>query len=246
MKRLLLTVTTALLLTPVAAHAHILGGDRSAETTGTGVIHVTASASADVEPDRATVNAGVQSQAKTAREAMAMNSAQMQSVYDALEDAGVNRRDIATSYLNLNPQYNYEVRRVGGQPELTGYQVSNQVTVTTTDIDRVGDLIDAMLEAGVNTINGVNFMVKDQEAAKNKARREAIAKARDKAEDMAEAAGVELGRLLVLTEGAAPGRFHDEIIVTGARVAAELSAAPPLAPGQREISSTVTLSFAID
>ena len=229
-------VATALIALPASAH--------DLDTKRTGVLHATASGSADVAPDRATVTAGVQSQAPTANEAMAMNSEKMRRVFEALKRAGVNERDIATSYLSLQPNYDFDPQT--RQRRDNGYQVNNQVTIATSDIDDVGVLIDALLEAGLNNIQNVNFTVRDRDAAQDKARRAAIRKARDKAEDMAEAAGVELGELLVVTESAAPGAFMEEIVMTGTRTSAALSAAPPLSPGQREISATVTLSYAID
>ena len=234
MRTVLLLATLAL---AAPAHAHDLTPRKG------GVLHATASASVDVTPDVATVSAGVESEAKTAKAAMEANSAKMRSVYAALERAGVNRRDIATSYLNLSPRYDYDQQ---GRTRINArYAVTNQISVTTRDLDSVGALIDGLLDAGLNNIGGVNFSVEDREAALDKSRRMAIAKAREKAQDMAEAAGVQLGELLVLTEGAAPGRFEDEIVVTGARVQT-MAAAPPLSPGQRELSTTVTLSYAID
>ena len=173
-----------------------------------------------------------------------MNSEKMRRVFEALKRAGVNERDIATSYLSLQPNYDFDPQT--RQRRDNGYQVSNQVNIATSDIDGVGVLIDALLEAGLNNIQNVNFTVRDRDAAQDKARRAAIRKARDKAEDMAEAAGVELGALLVVTEGTSPGAFMDEIVTTGSRQSAGFAMAPPLSPGQREISATVTLSYAID
>lgn len=235
-----LLATVALLTAPATTFAHDLPGDG----VRSGVLHATASASADVAPDLAKVRAGVQSEAPTAKEAMAANSAKMRRVFDALTEAGVARRDIATSYLNLSPRFDYD--REGRKRINERYAVSNVVTVTTRDLDTVGTLIDSLLDAGLNNIDSVNFMVEDQKAAQDKARRDAIRNAREKAEDMAEAAGVTLGELLVLTEGAAPGRFQDEIVPTGARMGMAMEAAPPLSPGQRELTATVTLSYAID
>ena len=233
-----LLLATTLVASAPAAFAHDIG-------KAPGVIHVTATASADATPDRAMLSGGVMSQAPTARLALSQNSAKMEAVFAALRGAGVAERDIATSSLSVQPQYNYDVRSENGQPRLTGYQASNQVTVTTTDLEGVGPLIDTLIEAGMNNVNNVRFVVRDQEAAQNKARTEAIAKAKTKAQSMALAAGVRLGRLLSLTEGSQPGQIYAESAFTGARAQAAY-APPPTAPGQREIAQTVTLSYAID
>ncbi len=228
------------LATPVLSNH---GGDHMHETQKTkGVIHVTATASAEVVPDRATVTAAVESRAPTAQAAMADNSAKMRAVFDALSDIGVARRDIATSYLNLSPRYSYD--RNSGEQRADGYQAFNQITVTTVDLDNVGQMIDTLLSAGLNNIQNIDFTVKDREAALEKARTEAIRKARVKAESMTDAAGVDLGELLVITEGSQPGSFQP--VMGDMMVRAEASMAPPIAPGQQELSATVTLSYAID
>ncbi len=232
-----LLLATSLMATAPAVVAHDIG-----ETPG--VIHVTASASANATPDRAMMTGGVVTRAQTARLALSQNSAKMDAVFAALQDAGVDERDIATSSLSVQPQYNYEVRDKTGQPQLSGYQASNQVTVTTSDLEGVGPLIDTLIEAGLNTVNNVNFVVKDQEAAQNKARAEAIVKARSKAQSMALAAGVRLGRLLSLTEGSQPGPMPMRGAIMEVRSVSYDAA--PTSPGQREISQTVTLSYAID
>lgn len=238
MSNRLLPIAAAFALSlPTSALAHMEASEMP------GIIHVTGYGSVDIVPDTVSISAGVQSNAPTAQEAMAMNSELMNGVFDALEQSGIDRRDISTSRINLNPQYDYE-RREEGRPRLTGYQASNQITVTTGDLEKTGSLIDSMIRAGVNTINGVNFQVENSETAQDSARMKAIENAKIKAQMMAQAAGVELGRLLSMKEGSSPGPIaYDEIVVTANR--SSMSAAPPTAPGEREIGATVTLSYAI-
>lgn len=241
MTRLLTTLlaTGALALGTTSALAHDSLSDLP------GVIHVTASATADAVPDRASVMAGVQTDGKTAQEAMVKNSELMRRVFAALAAQGIPERNISTSYLNLNPQYNYE-QRSEGQPRLIGYRASNQITVFTRDLDATGQLIDALLQAGVNNINNVQFTVSEPDAAQSQARQKAIAKAQMKARTMAQAANVKLGRLLSMREGSVSGPVpYNQMLSNSVRMEA-MDAAPPLAPGQREINATVTLSYAID
>lgn len=237
MSRLLpaLLVSAALAL-PATTLAH------GAQTDMPGVIHVTATANVDVIPDRVSVSAGVQSDGKTAQEAMARNSELMRSVFATLAANGIAERDISTTNLNLNPRYDYE-QRTNGQPLLVGYRASNQITIVSRDLNQTGQLIDSLLQAGLNNINGVNFTVSEPEAAQAQARAAAIEKAKIKARMMAQSANVRLGRLLSLREGSAPGPIrYDNVVMARAE---SMSSAPPLAPGQREIGSTVTLSYAI-
>lgn len=235
MSRLLpaLLVSVALAL-PATAIAH------SSQTEMPGVIHVTATANVDVVPDRVSVSAGVQSDGKTAQEAMARNSELMRNVFATLAANGIAERDISTTNLNLNPRYDYE-QRTNGQPLLVGYRASNQITIVSRDLNQTGQLIDSLLQAGLNNINGVNFTVSEPEAAQAQARAAAIEKAKIKARMMAQSANVRLGRLLSLSEGssAAPIMFNTMAAMESR------SAAPPLAPGEREIGATVTMSYAI-
>ncbi|MGB3456043.1 MAG: SIMPL domain-containing protein [Litorimonas sp.] len=238
--RLTAFIATAAIALPVAALPSLSHASDHADKPG--VIHVTASATADAVPDTVSVSAGVQTTSPSAQEAMARNSEQMRAVFAALDQAGIPRQDVSTSNLSLNPRYDYQ-RRTEGEPRLIGYQASNQITVTTQELDRAGPLIDAMIKAGVNNINGVNFQVSEPDAAQASARAAAIEKAKIKARMMASAAGVELGRLLAMSEGQSSGPIaYDQIVVTGARME---SAAPPMAPGQRDIRATVTMSYAI-
>lgn len=237
MSRLLpaLIVSAAMAL-PTAALAH------SPHAEVPGVIHVTASANVDVIPDRVSVSAGVQSDGRTAQEAMARNSEQMRNVFAALASNGIAENDISTTNLNLSPRYDYE-QRTNGQPLLVGYRASNQITIVSSDLERTGQLIDALLQAGLNNINGVNFTVSNPETAQAQARAAAIEKAKIKARMMAQSASVRLGRLLSLQEGSTPApiRYNEGMMARSMSA----DSAPPLAPGEREISSTVTMSYAI-
>ncbi|MEM9599566.1 MAG: SIMPL domain-containing protein [Pseudomonadota bacterium] len=234
-------VSTTLL---VAALALPLSATANHHPAAPGLIHATASATTETVPDRATVSAGVQTDGKTAQDAMRRNAELMQNVFRALSQAGVPEQDVSTSYLNLNPRYNYE-NRVNGQPQLVGYQASNQISITTRDLDSVGRLIDSLLSAGVNNINNVQFSVADTDSAQELARTEAIMKARRKALSMASAAGVNLGRLVSLSEGSAPTPSPYYPMTANVARSDSLEMAPPLAPGQREVRATVTLSYAI-
>lgn len=234
-------LVSAALAVPAVATAH--SPQSHANSTMPGVIHVTATANINVTPDRVSVSAGVQSDGKTAQEAMARNSDLMRNVFAALAANGIPETDISTTNLNLNPRYDYE-QRTNGQPLLVGYRASNQVTIISHDLDRTGQLIDALLQAGLNNINGINFSVSEPDAAQAQARAAAIEKAKVKARTMAQSANVRLGRLLSLQEGSSanPIRYNTEMM--SAR-SVSMDSAPPLAPGEREIGATVTMSYAI-
>jgi uncharacterized protein YggE len=153
----------------------------------------------DVAPDMATISLGVQTEAPTAQAAMQANAQQMTRVMTALNRAGIESRDIQTSNLNLNAQYDYVENQ---PPRLRGYQASNQVTVKVRDLARLGAAVDATVNAGANQINSISFGLNDRSEAENQARQAAVRDLQAKAALYAQATGYRVGRLVTLSEGA--------------------------------------------
>ena len=151
-----------------------------------------------VAPDMATITLGVQTEAATAGEALKANGLRMNQVMAALKKAGIAERDIQTSNLNLNAQYAYEQNQ---PPKLTGYQASNQVTITVRDLTKLGATVDATVGAGANTVNGISFGLANPLAAEDAARLEAVKALQAKAELYGRATGYKAVRLVNLSEG---------------------------------------------
>lgn len=190
-------------------------------------------------PDRASIGAGVMTQAPTAVEAMRLNAAAMDRVVRAIKARGIADRDIQTSGISLSPQYDYSGQQNGQPPRLIGYQVSNQVRITTADIARLGPLLDTLVSAGGNNIDGPNFFVADPEALLDTARDAAVRRAADRALRYARAAGYRTVTLVSLSEGGAVPPQPMPMY----RMAADAvgAAAPtPVQPGQ--VSNSVTIS----
>jgi len=203
-------------------------------------ISVSATGTSNVAPDRAIVTAGVVQQGKTARDAMIGNASLMTAVFDELEAAKIPKKNITTSQLSLQPQYDYRDRR---KPTITGYEARNTVTVKSDDIEQVGPMLDALVRAGVNNINQVQFTIKDPKSARDDAREAAIVEAKAKAESMASAAGVKLGTLLSINEGG--GARPQPIMMQAARAEFE-SVATPISAGEQTLSVTVNLKYALE
>jgi len=129
--------------------------------------------------------------------------------------------------MSLNPRYNYQNRQ---SPKIDGYEVRNTVTAVSEDLENVGPMLDALVKAGVNNINGVKFSISEPDAAKNEARSKAIKSAKAKAQSMATAAGVKLGNLTSISE---------------TRAASLESAPTPIAAGEQNLSVTVNLTYEI-
>jgi uncharacterized protein YggE len=151
-----------------------------------------------VAPDMATISLGVLTEAKTAAEALAANATRMNAVIASLRKGGIADKDIQTSNLNVAPQYRYVQNEA---PVLTGYQVSNQVTVTVRDLKKLGGAVDATVGAGANQVNGISFGLADPTAAENAAREAAVKALTAKADLYARATGYRISRLVSLSEG---------------------------------------------
>lgn len=151
-----------------------------------------------IAPDIATISLGVQTEAPTAAEALRLNADRMTRVIAALKRAGMEDRDIQTSNLSVSPQYVYEQNV---PPRLSGYQVSNQVTVTVRDLKRLGQVVDATVNSGANSVGGISFGLADSSAAEDAARLEAARKVQARAELYARAMGYRVGRLVTMSEG---------------------------------------------
>ncbi|MEP3890656.1 MAG: SIMPL domain-containing protein [Hellea sp.] len=236
MKKILISTLSVLALTACnsGAPTYITTGD-----VPMAKIQVSATGTTNMAPDMATVSAGVVTQGKTAREAMFGNATKMTRVFEELEAAGIERKFITTSQLSLQPKYNYQNRQ---SPKIEGYEARNTVSAKTYDLDTVGAMLDALVKAGVNNINGVQFSIKDSKAAKDKAREDAIREAREKAESMAAAAGVKLGKLKSLSESG--GNFRPQPVAY-AMEARSAGGSTPVSAGEQAISVTVNMSYDI-
>ena len=208
-------------------------------------------------PDLAQFSAGVVTTGRTAAEAMAANSRQMDAVIAALRRAGIAERDIQTSAISLQPRFSDPDRdaqmraRMARQPyvppadpeppRIIGYQARNNVQVRVRRLGEMGRVIDALVSVGANEVNGPNFTLDEPKAAQDEARVEAIATGRQRAELYARAAGMRVVRILSISEGG--GHYPvEQIVVTGGRVGAA-APPPPIAPGEVSVGVTVSMQF---
>ena len=205
-------------------------------------ISVTGEASVSAPPDLASVDAGVASDAKTAREASEANNTAMAKVLTALKSANIEPKDIQTSQLSLQPQYaSSSVSRQPAPPTVVGYRASNRVRVRMRDVTKVASVIDTLVAAGANDIGNINFAVSNASKLLDDAREKAVADARRKAEIYAKAAGVTLGAPLSISEEGAPQQP-----VFRAKMAAPMAAAStPIAQGEETLSVSVSITWAI-
>jgi uncharacterized protein YggE len=202
------------------------------------VIELSIYESISLAPDIATIGAGVTTEAPSATEALRQNSREMQRVVDRLKALGVAARDIQTSGINLSARYDYD--QSGRKPVFRSYQASNRVSVTLRKLDRVGEVLDALVAAGANDLFGPSFAVENDEAAKEAARQRAIARAQARAKSYAEQFGYGGARILWLNESIESRGPMPEVAMMKAN-ADRPAAAPPVEPGM--VSTGIVISF---
>ena len=192
-------------------------------------------------PDVATIRAGVVSQAPTAAAALADQASRMSRVLAALRSAGVQPRDIATANVGLSPQYRYAENQ---PPQITGYQATNTVAIRFRDIGKAGSILDALVAAGANQIDGPELAIDRPEAALDEARLEAVKTARARADLYARAAGLRVRRIVSIAEaGVDAGSPRPPMVYARA---ASMDAKTEVAAGERDLTVTVQVRFLLD
>ncbi len=200
-------------------------------------IVVTATGSAQAAPDMATVSLGVTREARSASEAMQAVGEATEAVLNDIGAAGIEARDVQTSALNLYPVWDQGNAR---PRQVRGYSASTMLSVRVRDLDALGPLLGSVVATGSNEMNGISFGLSEPDEVEDIARADAVAEARAQAEVLAQAAGVTLGPVQMITEGGGGG--GPAPMMRGAMMEA---AAVPVAAGELDVRVTVTVVFAI-
>ena len=241
MNRLLVAaMLSAAALAPLSAHAQ--QGPAPVLAPNATLLSISAEGKSARTPDIATFTAGVTSQGDTAGAALTANSADMTRVIAALKRTGIADRDIQTSNLSLNPIYAPQRQLPDGtvtpvQPKIVGYQVNNSVSVRQRKLGDYGKVIDTLVTAGANQVNGPSFDMENPDPATDEARTEAIGKARARAALYARAAGLKVGRILSISES---GGWSPPQPVMYRMAKAD---AAPVQAGELSLNVTVSVQF---
>jgi uncharacterized protein YggE len=206
--------------------AHGLAAQLRAEgitVSGSGIVRTT--------PDRAEVSFGVQSQARTASAALTASNTEIEKVIAALRASGVAAADIQTQQVSLSPRYTEN-----GQ-DIVGYTAQNSVSAKLRNLERAGAVIDAGVAAGANQLYGPSLSRSDADQLYRNALRAAVADAREKAQVIATAAGVSLGKVLGVEEsGATPVAKEDS---------ARSTPSASIEPGTQDVQAMVVVTFVV-
>ncbi len=232
--------TKTSITTPVAATAGSAAAGGSLTVVGVG--------RAKVIPDVVRIQVGVETISSTVAAATVENDRVMAAVLAALKKEGIAEKDIQTAYYTIYPEYKHDASRdVAAPAQIIGYRVSNSVTITihdTKDMKKVSAVLEAVVQAGANSISGITFSVKDLQAVEDEARTLAVADAKRRAEKLAALADVKLGRVLIVSE-----------VITGAPdvtskaldyAQAAPGGGPAILPGEQEYVVSIQVTYAIE
>jgi uncharacterized protein len=205
-------------------------------------IRVTGDAKVTAKPDRVQVDIGVTTRAATSQEAATQNARQVDAVLAAVRKAVGPGAVLKTISYSLGPNYQYHS---GSQPTIDGYNASNVVQVTLDELARIGSAIDAAAQAGANQVQGIQFTLRDQDAVRAAALREAATRARAQAEVLAAALGLKVVRVLSVEENS-PRVVPVRVYGGAAPRAMAASVMPtPVEAGTLDVTAEVTLSVEV-
>ena len=230
------------------ASAQETGSQAPAQQTGTNpprTLTVTGLGTVKLTPDVATMTLGVRTTDPSPSAAVEANTALIEAVIKSLTESGVPEEDIQTTNFSIYSYEDYAFTDENGKPRLS-YTVENTVNVTVRDLDTIGDLLSAAIEAGANSIWGIYFDVSDRSAALIEARSMAVDAAKAQAAELAGLAGVTLGEILSISSGAY-GYYppYQSYGIGGGGGAEAALASVPVSPGLISVSIDVVMVFEI-
>ncbi len=230
-----LVIATAL---PVAAQAQIQPVSQIISGTR---LDISVRGESRVVPDIAIISAGVVTNAPDAATAMRDNAQRMARVIAALARVGISNRDVQTQSINLQPQYRYQENL---PPVITGYQATNNLTIRFKDISKAGQILDLLVQQGVNQINGPTLTLDQPEAALDQARAAAVRTLQQRAQLYAKATGLRVKRIVILSEAQDYG--GPVPVSTMARAEMASDASTKVSAGEQTISVTLSAVFELE
>jgi uncharacterized protein len=211
-------------------------------------ISMSAEGKVSATPDLATVNLGVLTRGTTAAGVQDQNSKKVNQIIDFAKGLGIKKEDITTTNFNVYPQYNY----ASGKNTIIGYEANQTVSVKVHGVDQstdnLGKLIDGATNNGANEVNGISLSFNDPDNLRQQARKQAIDKAKGKAQELADQAGLKLGKVVTISESSGgyptpmPYAANEAMGLGGAGNMMK-SVAPTIEPGSQDITAQMTVVY---
>ncbi len=206
-------------------------------------VWVSAEGKVTVSPDVAKLSFSVVSEGADPKRLADDNNRKMEAAIKVVKSGGVKEDDIKTTQYNLYPRYEYEEKNK--KTFISGYTLTQTVSVKVRDLNRVAEILGGLPETGINQIGQISFEIDDPEKFLREARQKAFAKAGEKAREMAAQNGIRLGRVITFSEyAAAPGQKYYEGAIGGGG-ADFMRAAPPIQPGSEELTAQVSVQYEV-
>lgn len=206
------------------------------------VLTVAAEAEASQAPDVAQLSAGVVAHAADASTAMQANSKQMARVIAKIKAAGIADKDIQTLGIDLEPQYG-DGQNDNQPPKVIGYRAGNTVQIKIRDINEIGRLIDTLVASGANQINGPQFSIDQPDPLADQARRQALDKARARAQMYASALGLKVRRIIGVSETGSDALPQLRMLASNRMEALSTTMAAPVEPGENTVNVSLVVTF---
>jgi hypothetical protein len=204
----------------------------------------------DSVPDVASFSVSVLTEGgRNVADAQKANTEKMNKINAYLKEQGIEAKDLKTSQYNVSPRYDYPSCKDGicPRPTISGYSISQSLDVKVRETEKLGDLLSGVVENGGNNVSDIRFVVDDEDAAKADARKEAIDKAKKKAQTMAKAAGFRLGKIVSIYENSAAPMPMDAYGRGGMEMSdMKVAAAPTIEPGTQTSEVQVSLTYEIE
>ena len=231
----------------VGAHAPRLAAAQAtpeaSSNTMSATISVTGVGEVIVVPDTASIQIGVQVFAEELAAAQEMSSEQITSIINTLVEAGVEERDIQTSNYSVSIRQQYDNQGIA--TAVLGYDIYNTLSVTVRDVDSLGEILDKAVSSGANQIYGIYFFTEDLTEATAQAREKAVEDANARAGQLAATAGLELGRVLNMSEGFSQAPIPFEYGRGMAAAEDMAGSAVPIQTGSQSVQITVTVTYEV-
>jgi uncharacterized protein YggE len=197
------------------------------------------------KPDLAEINIGVVTEAENANDAVQLNNESMTALMESLKQLQIAEKDIQTRRFDVAPQYRQDPpnqqQRQQNQLKIIGYQVTNEVHIRVRKIDQIGKVLDRIVAAGANHINGISFSIENLKPLMDDARRDAVRDARHTAEILVEQQDVKLGKVLEIRDSSAPRPYPErQMSMMSAR------SDVPIAAGEQTVTAHVQITFALE
>lgn len=208
-------------------------------------VRATGESTVNAKPDQAVISIGVVTQASTAAAAASQNATQVSAVLERIKKEIGGKGELRTVGYSLNPNYSYPTPPSNSAPKIVGYNASNTVEAKVDDIALVGRVIDVATGSGANNVNGVQFLLKDEQAAKREAVRLAAANARASAEALAAALNLKVVRVRSAETGEASSIRPMEMPMARMAATADMRAPTPMEPGNIQVHATVTVTLEV-